>query len=161
MGRGGSGKSAKAVAKPAAPVPAQLENGPPPPGGCAIANAKSLRDTSAVNPDLQNFNSGHYVRLMKNWNNLLGHPMFANLVDSDALDFRNGTIHSAHIAPLDIPVAISALQAKGTFVGGSCLLWANPFYSATPGMPLNLEVCIFLIQVHVTTLSNGLRLCHP
>ena len=61
------------------------------------------------------------------------HPLFKDIAKEKPLKISE----MSHIAPFDPKDYKAAIAAKGVYTCGANLFWANLFYTACPGVPIN------------------------
>lgn len=63
------------------------------------------------------------------------HPMFTGIANDLPLKISQ----MSHIAPFDETDYQMSIRDKGIYICGANLFWANPFFTACPGVPINRQ----------------------
>ena len=104
---------------------------------------KSAKAEKAVVPMIENdkgdaeeppheCNAKLFIRINEAMTVVIGHPLFADIVEALPLAIRKGS-ESGTQAPFDRAACSTALKARGTCTCGGNIFWTKFGYSPTPG----------------------------
>ena len=135
MGKRAGGQPAKAVAKPKlapATAPAAATGGAT---GAAFGThqgaALSIMSPTA-HPSQFLVNAQHWADVEKAWQSIVDHPVFCGIVTEVPLGLEDAGI--APFSPVDFQ---QSTAGTSSYTCGANAFWASPFFTTTPGVPIN------------------------
>lgn len=92
-------------------------------------------------------NADHWVEIEDAWDIIQRHHLFNGIQMLDALDIVKkkssvaqssaAAVDGSHIHPFHEQSYVDAMGSRGLYTCGCNLLWASPFYTPLPGVPIN------------------------
>lgn len=120
--------SAPAAAKPAAKRGAQSSS----------AGDTATDKNHALSQSLVNAN--HWTAVETAWQTIIQHPVFTGIVSEMPL-----SIAESGIPPFNAGDFKSAIKGTGSYTAGGNAFWCSPFFTTTPGVPVNAHGVRYLI----------------
>lgn len=103
-----------------------------------------------LDPTSYAVNADHWADLDDAWDLIMASPVFQGVPQEEPLEIVSMTrktkvsgdgsaVEGGHIQPFSTALCLDAMATRGVYTCGSNLLWATPFYTPLPGVPINRQ----------------------
>ena len=86
----------------------------------------------SAHPSQYCINAAHWAAVDAAWQKILDHPVFDGITSELPLDLGQSSVSPFKVADFN-----TAIQGVGTYTAGANAFWCSPFFSTTPGVPIN------------------------
>ena len=134
--RGSTGGSSGATESPGGP-PVPAGNRGDMPAGWLDAEAAYLKMTPEGSPGPSPVNMEHFGELHQAWQELMGHAVFAGIVQEKPLTLSEGAATSPFSQSEFEEKQNAKPPATNTYEAGGNVFWLNLYWGAAPAVPIN------------------------
>ena len=94
------------------------------------------KDLAVMNPTARPsqylVNADHWARIETAWQTIMNHPVFTGITNEMPLQLGESSIQPFKVDDCEV-----ALKGTGTYTAGMNAFWCSPFFTTTPGVPIN------------------------
>ena len=92
-------------------------------------------------------NADHWADLEDAWDLIMASPVFhgeepleiVSMTRKTKVSGDGSAVEGGHVQPFSVASCLDAMATRGVYTCGSNLLWATPFYTPLPGVPINRQ----------------------
>jgi len=108
---------------------------------------------ASANPSHFLVNAGHWSAVERAWKTITTHQVFQGIVNEMPL-----SLGESSIPPFSASDFQKAIDGTGTYTAGGNAMWCSPFFTTTPGVPINTHGAGRLLCCQ-TSVHSELWLC--
>jgi hypothetical protein len=108
---------------------------------------------ASANPSQFLVNAGHWSAVERAWKTITTHQVFQGIVNEMPL-----SLGESSIPPFSASDFQKAIDGTGTYTAGGNAMWCSPFFTTTPGVPINTHGAGRLLCCQ-TSVHSELWLC--